>query len=129
MQSAKSEVPPMTDFLRPVLRWASKRSSGFNLPEITEAMANHFNLSPEAREERTAADNAYCVYDKTTRAINPHLKEAGLVRSTHRGHYEITQAGKDEAFASDERMTYSYLMSNFASYRKYRERIKNGKSK
>ena len=108
-----SEVPPMTDFLRPILRWASKRSSGFYLSEIAEAMANHFNLSPEAREERTEGDNEYCFYKKMRLAINPHLKEARLVRSTHHGHYEITQAGRDEAFASNERMTPAYLRINF----------------
>ena len=129
MSSANSEVPPMTDFLRSVLRWASKRSSEFGLPEIAEAMAKHFNLSPEAREERTGKNNEYCFYNKTRRAINPHLKEAKLVRWVRHGYYEITQAGRDEAFASDERMTPAYLKSNFASYREYKERIKKGKSK
>ena len=119
-----SEVPPMTDFLRPILRWASKRSSGFGLPEIAEAMADHFNLSSEAREERTGENNEYCFYNKTRRAINPHLKEAELVCSTHRGHYEITQAGKNEAFASDERMTFAYLMNKFPSYRRWKNKDK-----
>lgn len=119
------KTPPMTDFLRPILQWASKKSTGFNLHEVTEAMANHFDLSPEARKERTAGDNAYCVYDKTTRALNPHLKEAGLVHSSRRGHYEITNVGREEAFSSDKRMTYSYLMRNFSSYREYREKQKN----
>ena len=112
------KTPPMTDFLRPILQWASKHAGEFSLPEIAEEMANYFDLSPEARNERTAEDNAYCFYDKTKWSINLYLKKANLLESTKRGHYKITDVGRREAFSSNKKMTPGYLLRNFPAYGK-----------
>ena len=122
-----SEVPSMTDFLRPILRWASEQPGEFTLREASDAMADHFNLSAEARDELTKEGNVNRVYDRTNWAINPHLKEAELVHSIRRGYWKITEAGKKEAFASSERMSTNYLVHNFPAYRFWKERKKNNK--
>ena len=120
-----SRIPPMTDFLRPILQWASRRSDGFTLREATDAMVSHFELSSIEKGELTEKGNIDRVYDRTSWAINPHLKEAGLVRSMRRGRWIITAAGKKEIRASKEmRMTTHYLADNFPSYRRWREEKK-----
>ena len=124
---ATSEVPSMADFMRPILRWASEQSEEFTLREATDAMARHFNLSHKAKDELTGEGNVDRVYDRTSWSINPHLKEAGLVRSVRRGYWKITEAGKKEAFASNDRMTTGYLTDNFPSYRHWKENKKNNK--
>ena len=120
-EQATSEVPSMADFLRPILRWASEQPKEFTLREAADAMADHFNLSLKARDELTGEGNVDRVYDRTSWAISPHLKEAGLVHSVRRGHWKITTAGKEEAFASNERMTTTYLSDNFPAYRLWKE--------
>ena len=115
-----SEVPHMTDFLRPILQWASRKSGVFHRSEVLRAMANHFKLSPAARRERTREGNMLRYEDRGSRSLS-HLKKAKLVRSVSQGYYEITEAGKKEAFASNERMTTTYLSDNFPAYRLWKE--------
>ena len=124
MKHVKSEVPSMADFMRPILKWASKQPGEFTLREATDAMARHFRLSPKAVRELTGEGNVDRVYDRTSWSINPHLKEAGLVLSIRRGYWKITAAGKRESFASKERMTTGYLTDNFPSYRHWKENRK-----
>lgn len=120
------EVPAMDDFMRPILRWASERPEEFTLREAADAMAVHFNLPPEAREELTGEGNDVGhLYDITSRSINPHLKEAGLVYSVRKEYWKITAIGKKEAFASNEKMDTDYLIHNFPAYRLWKERKKN----
>lgn len=114
-----SEVPPMTDFLRPTLQWAVKRSGVFHRSEVLEAMADYFKLSFTARRERTEEGNMLRYEDRGSRALS-HLKKAKLVCSAGHGFYDITEAGEKEAFASNERMTTNYLM-RFEAYRKWKE--------
>ena len=123
MKHVNSEVPTMSKFMPPILKWASKRSGGFTLREATDAMVRYFKLSPEAVKELTGRGNIDRVYDRTSWSINPHLKRAGLVRSIRRGYWTITVAGKKVARTSKEkRMTTRYLTDNFPSYRRWRER-------
>lgn len=122
MNRVKSEVPTMSEFMPPILKWASKRSGGFTLREATEAMARHFKLSPKAVKELTGKGNIDRVYDRTSWSINPHLKEAGLVHSIRWGYWTITVAGKKVARTSKEKqMTTRYLKDNFPSYRRWAE--------
>ena len=118
----KSEVPPMTDFLRPILRWAKKRATEFTSREAEEAMADHFKLSDKVRKELTPG-GLNRVDNRTGWSIT-HLKAAGLLIERHERSYEITQAGRDEAFASDERMTPTYLVNKFPAYRRWRNKDK-----
>ena len=117
-----SEVPSMADFMRPILRWASEQPGEFSLREASDAMADYFKLSPEAIRELTEEGNVDRVYDRTNWAVSPHLKEAGLMYSVRRGYWQITEAGKKEAFASNERMTTGYLIRNFPAYQLWKEK-------
>lgn len=114
-----SEVPPMTDFVRPILRWASRRAGVFHRREVMEAAADCLKLSFAARRERTREGNMLRHENRTSRSLS-HLKKAGLVRSVSQGCYQITEAGKKEAFASNRRMTTIYLM-RFPAYREWKE--------
>lgn len=125
--SEVSEVPTIDDFMRPILRWASEQLVEFTLREVADAMALHFNLSSEARNELTGEGDVDRVYDRTSRSINPHLKEAGLVYSVRKEYWKITAIGKKEAFASDERMSTDYLIHNFPAYRLWKESGKTDK--
>ena len=97
MKYVKSEVPTMDDFMRPILEYANERPGSFALREITDAMADHFNLSAEARAELTGGGNIDRVYDRTSWSIS-HLKHAEFLRQTGRGCYEITDAGREAVF-------------------------------
>lgn len=107
MKYVKSEVPTMDDFMRPVLEYANQRSLAFGLHETVYAMADHFNLSTEARAELTEGGNIDKVYYRTNCAIL-HLIHANFLRQTGRGIYEITDIGREEAKSSNA-INVSYL--------------------
>ena len=118
----KPEVPAMTDFLRPILQWASGRSAEFTSHEAAEAMAVHFNLSDEARNELTRGG-----LNRVDNRINwslIHLNAAELLTEPSEESCDTTQAGRDEAFASDERMTSAYLVNKFSAYQCWRNKNK-----
>ena len=110
-----STVPTMNDFMRPMLQWASRRSGKFALREATDAMSDYFNLSEGARNELTDRGSVEKVYDRTNWSVW-HLKCADLLLQISKGYYEITDAGKKEAFSSDEVITKDYLANNFHAY-------------
>ena len=114
-----SEVPTMDDFMRPILEYASKRSYSFALREITDAMADHFNLSSKARNQLTAGGNIDRVYDRTSWSIS-HLKHAEFLRRVGRGRYEITDAGR-RAVKSSSRIGVPYLMQNVPAYQRWKQ--------
>ena len=122
-QSVASEevsgVPAMEEFIRPVLQWVSKQQGEFAPREAIDAMANHFNLSAKARDEHQEGKVKF--YECTTWSIS-HLKYAGLLQRMGRARYEITDAGRKEAFFSSEVMTKAYLADNFPTYRIERDR-------
>lgn len=108
--SPTSIVPAQKRFIRPVLQWASKQSGEFTPPEAVDAMTKHFNFFTESKVDKTK-------FREWTTWSMSHLKYADLLLQKGRGRYEITDAGKKEAFSSDEDITITYLRSNFPSYR------------
>ena len=90
-----SSVPTMNDFMRPILEYADKKGGEFSLREVVEAMADYFDLTPEARDEMTEGGSVTRVYDRTSWSIM-HMKKANLLRSVRRGYYEITDLGREE---------------------------------
>ena len=121
MGRGRGSVPSMNKFMRPILEYAGKRAGEFTLREATKAMEGYFNLTSEAKREETREGNANRVYDRTSWSINPHMKEAGLLRSTRWGYYEITELGKQELLSSSEEITTTYLLK-FPGYRRWKAR-------
>ena len=109
MKYVKSEIPTIDDFMRPVLRFAPRRSGLFAPRDITDATANHFNLSTETRKKLTRGGNINRVYDITSRSI-PHLKRAEFLR----------QAGGKEVSSSNE-ISASRLMQNVPAYQRWKQ--------
>ena len=126
MKYVKSEVPTMDDFMRPILEYANQCSGSFTLRQITDAMADYFNLSAKVRVELTGGGNIDRVYDRTSWSIS-HLKHAEFLRQTGRGRYEITDAGRKEALSSNAIST-AYLMQNVPAYQRWKQSRTSRKS-
>lgn len=105
-----SVVPTQKRFIRPVLQWASGQSGEFTPPETVDAMTKYFNFSAESKADEIR------FREWTTWSLS-HLKYADLLLQKVREKYEITDAGRKEAFSSDRDITIAYLRDNFPSYR------------
>ena len=108
-------IPAQRDFVRPILQWASRCSGEFTLGEAVDAMVDYFNLSDKVRNELTAG--GLNIVDNRTGRSMTQLKRAGLLQRIRERGYEITQAGMEEAFSSDERMTPAYLVNKFPAWK------------
>ena len=114
-----SSFPTTKDFTRPVLRWASGQPEEFSRQEVVDAVVDIFDLSTEAKKEQTVG-GVIRLHSNVNWAIS-HLKHAELLRQTDNGNYEITDAGRKEAFSSNEVMNIKYLTDKFPAYRAGRE--------
>ena len=119
MKYVKSEIPTIDGFIRPVLRFATRRSGLFAPRDITDAPANHFNLSTEARKKLTRGGNINRVYNLTSRSI-PHLKRAEFLRQAGGDLYGMTDAGGKEVVSSNE-ISVSRLMQNVPAYQRWKQ--------
>ena len=83
--------PPFQAFLKPMLMLASKGE--VNVRESADAIANEFNLSPNARLESTRGGNQLRYIDRTHWATT-YLRQSVLLLTTRRGFVKISEEGQ-----------------------------------
>lgn len=110
-------VPDYQTLMLPVLRAASDGEVAIS--EVISRLGDQFNLSLEERSEklksgqRVIANRAYWA--------KVYLSKAGLVENTRRGHYMITDRGRETLRANPDRIDNNYL-SQFEEFREFRSR-------
>ena len=109
-----SSVPSLGDITRPILEYANKRKE-VHRKEAIEVMVSYFNLTLAQRNERTKKGNNR-LGSRVDWAIYS-MVEAGLLRGTEKGHYEITALGQQEVVSSKEKITLGYLQKKYPAYR------------
>lgn len=115
-------LPTYQELMKPVLEAAKDQE--VKLSDVTEQLANQFNLSEEERTEllpsgRQAAFTNRVGWAKT------YLAKAGLIESTKRGHFIITDVGL-KVLANGEEINNQYL-KRFDSFNVF-TRQKNGET-
>lgn len=113
MKSVTDLVPNPSEFNYEVLKYANRVGVEFHRSKVAEAMANYFNLSPEARRKRTKGGNDICYEHRTFRALSNFTRYGGLLRRTRRGHYEITGVGRREISRLKGPITFHYIKKNY----------------
>ncbi|WP_194664986.1 winged helix-turn-helix domain-containing protein, partial [Vibrio anguillarum] len=115
-------LPSYQDLMKPVLEAA--KNEEVKLSNVVDLLAEHFNLSEDERTEllpsgRQAAFTNRVGWAKT------YLTKAGLLDSTRRGHFVITELGQD-ALISGEEINNQYL-KHFDDFNAFTKQ-KNGDS-
>jgi restriction system protein len=87
---------------------------------LTNAMSNHFKLTPDERNQMISSRNAPVIRSRTGWALT-YMKQAGLIDSPRRGLYQITPAGQDVLTSAPNRIDNDYLM-RFDGFRDFRAR-------
>lgn len=114
MTKITHQIPTASRFNYAVLKYANKRGVEFHRSEVMEAMADHFNLSTEARRKLTEGKNDLCYKIRTTRALSTFTCYGGLLRRTRRGYYKITDVGRKELKrTSGETITLHHVQNNY----------------
>jgi restriction system protein len=107
---------PIPDFQSIMLPLLTEANDGqeHSTKDAYKSMASMFTLSEEELERYLPSGNQKVFYNRVFWA-KAHLKMAGLVENTKRGHFKITQAGKDVLAKKPNRINITYLRQ-FPSY-------------
>ena len=84
-------IPTYQDLMRPVLQYAE--NGEVNIRDAVIALSKEFDLSDEEKTARIPSGQQTTIANRTHWARS-YLKQAGLVRNTKRGHYELTSRGR-----------------------------------
>ncbi len=87
-------VPTYDRFIEPLLRYLAEHPAGVSSREGSDAVARALGLTDSDRAELLPS-GAQPVYRNRTGWANDRLKRAGLSTSPRRGHWMLTDAGRD----------------------------------
>lgn len=114
-------IPTHEEAMLPVLEILSD-GQAHHRRALADAMAERFQLMPEERAALLPSGRSPVIRSRTGWALS-YLKQAGLVRSSRRGWYEITEVGRQVLAATPPRIDNDYLM-RFEGFRDFRARSK-----
>lgn len=112
-------IPAYSDILLPLLRYASDAHE-HHIRDAIEALADEFNLTEEQRTH-LMPNATQPVFGYRTHWANTYLKKAGLLESTGRGLFRITQRGLDVLAANPSHIDKNFLMQ-FAEFQDFATR-------
>ena len=99
-------IPDYQTLMRPVLK--SSESGEVRIGHVVEKLADEFQLTQEEREELLPSGKQ-ATFANRVHWAKTYLAKAGLVEPTRRGHFIITQRGKDALIAASETIDNNYL--------------------
>jgi restriction system protein len=85
-------IPDFQTIMLPLMTFTADNNE-HSLRETIECLANHFNLTPEERQEMLTS-GAQAILDNRVSWAKTHLLKAGLLESPRRSIFKITQRGR-----------------------------------
>jgi restriction endonuclease Mrr len=108
-------IPDFQTLMLPILRAAAEGE--VQVSDVVERLAAEFALSPEERSHLLLSGTK-ATFSNRVHWAKSHLDKAGLVELTKRGHFRITDQGREVLAASPERIDIKYL-NRFPSYQQF----------
>ncbi|MDZ4180442.1 MAG: restriction endonuclease, partial [Coriobacteriia bacterium] len=100
-------IPDYQGAMLPLLQFAGDEQE-HSLRETIDALADQFGLTADERKELLPSGQQE-VFNNRIGWARTYLTKAGLLQSTRRGHYEITQRGIDVLAANPTRIDVKFL--------------------
>jgi restriction system protein len=113
-------IPDYQTVMLPLLRFL-KDGREHNIGEAVDALAAEFNLSTEDRHLLLGSGQQTIIRNRAGWA-RTYLKKAGLIASTRRGYFSITERGQSVLASAPERIDVKYLerFPEFVAFRELR---------
>ena len=118
MFEVKSTLPNYQQLMRPVLEAASNEPR--KISEVVEEVADRLNLSDQQREVLLPSGKQTVIRNRVHWARS-YLKQAGLVKNTQRGWYELTIEGRQALADQGAEINLRYL-EQFDKFLEFRQR-------
>jgi len=114
------EIPDYQTVMLPILRFL-KDEKEHNIGEVVDALNDEFNLSAEERQQLLGSGQQTVIRNRAGWA-RTYLKKAGLIASTRRGFFRITERGKSVLGSNPKRIDVKYLeqFPEFVAFRELR---------
>ena len=104
-------IPGQNEMMRPILEYLVEASEAVHLSVLRDHMAEKFGVTRQEREKRLASGNK-CFANRVAWSLS-NLKATGLLEAPRRGHFEITQIGRDELRDSTTEISHKYLKQKY----------------
>ncbi|MDA1349773.1 MAG: restriction endonuclease [Chloroflexi bacterium] len=113
-------IPDYQTVMLPLLRFL-KDGKEHSIGEVVESLAAEFNLSTEERQQLLGSGQQTVIRNRAGWA-RTYLKKAGLIASTRRGYFRITDRGQSTLASKPERIDVQYLeqFPEFVAFRELR---------
>lgn len=111
-------IPDYQTLMLPVLRRASKGE--VKISEAIEEIADEFHLTDDEKAELLPSGKQSIIANRVHWA-KTYLKQAGLVDATRRGHFEISERGRELLAQNPERIDNSTL-EQYPEFRSFKSR-------
>jgi restriction system protein len=110
-------IPDFQTLMLPVLRVAAEGE--IRISEAVEKLTVEFGLSPEERSHLLPSGRQ-TTFSNRVQWAKSYLGKAGLVELTKRGHFRITDQGREVLAAPPERIDIKFL-NRFPGFQQFRE--------
>jgi restriction system protein len=111
-------IPDYQTVMLPLLRFLRDEKE-HNIGEVVEKLADEFSLSAEERQHLVASGQQTVIRNRAGWA-RTYLKKAGLIASTRRGFFRITERGQSVLASTPPRIDVKYL-ERFPEFLAFRE--------
>ena len=113
-------IPDYQTVMLPLLRFL-KDGKEHNIGEVVDSLAEEFNLSVDERQQLLGSGQQTVIRNRAGWA-RTYLKKAGLIASTRRGVFRITERGQSVLASKPKRIDVKYLeqFPEFVAFRELR---------
>ena len=118
-------IPDYQTLMLPVLRAAA--NGEVRIGDVVQKLSNEFELTAEERSEMLPSGKQTTISNRIHWA-KTYLSKAGLLQSTRRAHFKITDRGRSVLAQSPARVDNTFL-SQFEEFIEFRRRSTGDKSK
>lgn len=112
-------IPDFQTVMLPLLELASDGRVR-SMAEYRQALAEHFRLTPEEREELLPSGKQP-IFSNRVAWASVYLQRAGLLVRPQRGHYQITERGREVVESKPEKVSVKFLQQ-FPEFNAFRQR-------
>ena len=113
-------IPDYQTVMLPLLRFLEDEKE-HNIGEVVDSLGEKFNLSADERQQLLGSGQQTVIRNRAGWA-RTYLKKAGLITSTRRGFFRITESGQKVLASKPDRIDVKYLerFPEFVAFRELR---------
>ncbi len=118
-------IPDFQSIMLPLLVFAGDGKE-HSLRETIESLAKQFALTEEERAELLPSGNQ-AIFDNRVGWARTYMKKAGLLDSTRRGHFAITERGREILRSKPQKINVKFLQQ-FTEFVEFHRSVKDNKA-